>query len=45
MVREEYVGEVGHFQWHAKPYSIGQDTFVVREGKILFQTVSIFELQ
>ena len=45
MVRQEYVGDYGHFRWHAKPFSIGQDTFVVKDGKIVFQTVSIIDLQ
>ena len=37
--REEIVGEVAYILWEGKPIvSQATDTFVVRDGKILFQT-------
>ena len=37
--REETVGEVGYILWNGEPIvSQATDTFVVRDGKILFQT-------
>lgn len=39
MIREDFVGEVGYILWDRKPIiSQATDTFVVRDGKILFQT-------
>jgi ketosteroid isomerase-like protein len=39
MSREEIVGEVAYILWEGKPIiSQATDTFVVRNGKILFQT-------
>lgn len=39
MIREEIVGEVAYILWEGKPFvSQATDTFVVRDGKILFQT-------
>jgi hypothetical protein len=39
MTRQEIVGEVAYILWERKPIlSQATDTFVVREGKILFQT-------
>ncbi len=37
--RQEVVGEVAYILWEANPwFPLGTDTFVVREGKIAFQT-------
>jgi hypothetical protein len=39
MNRQEIVGEVAYILWEKKPIiSQATDTFVVRDGKILFQT-------
>ena len=39
MIREEFVGEVAYILWEGRPFiSQATDTFVVRDGKILFQT-------
>jgi tetrahydromethanopterin S-methyltransferase subunit F len=39
MIRQEIVGEVAYILWERKPIiSQATDTFVVRDGKILFQT-------
>jgi hypothetical protein len=39
MTREETIGEVAYILWERKPIiSQATDTFVVRDGKILFQT-------
>lgn len=39
MHRQEFVGEVGYIVWEALPWvSLGTDTFVVRDGKIVIQT-------
>lgn len=39
MVRQAFVGELGYILWEGKPIvSQATDTFVVRDGKILFQT-------
>ena len=39
MVREELVGEHAYILWERKPHiPRATDTFVVRDGKILFQT-------
>jgi len=37
--RQEIVGEVAYIVWENKPwFALATDTFVVRNGKILFQT-------
>ncbi len=37
--RQEVVGELAYIVWEARPWVLlGTDTFVVREGKIVFQT-------
>jgi hypothetical protein len=36
--REEVVGEVAYILWDREPFSQATDTFVVRDGKIVFQT-------
>ena len=36
--REEVVGEVAYILWDREPFSGATDTFVVRDGKIAFQT-------
>jgi hypothetical protein len=37
--RHEVVEEVGYILWEAKPwFGVGTDTFVIRDGKIAFQT-------
>ena len=39
MTRQEIVGEVAYILWERKPIiSQATDTFVVRDGRILFQT-------
>jgi len=39
MVRQEIIGEVAYILWAREPIiSQATDTFVVRDGKILFQT-------
>ena len=41
MHRQEIVGEVAYILWEAKPwFRFATDTFVFRDGKILFQTFS-----
>lgn len=43
MIRQEIVGEVAYILWEAKPWiSIATDTFVVRDGKIRFQTFAVY---
>jgi hypothetical protein len=42
MNRQEIVGEVAYILWEKKPIiSQATDTFVVRDGKILFQTFTV----
>jgi hypothetical protein len=36
--REEVVGEVAYIHWDREPFFGATDTFVVRDGKIAFQT-------
>jgi hypothetical protein len=36
--RQEIVGEMAYILWDREPFSQATDTFVVREGKIAFQT-------
>ena len=39
MKRQEVTGDVAYIVWEALPWiALGTDTFVVREGKIAFQT-------
>ena len=41
MQRQEVVGEMAYILWEAKPwFRFATDTFVFRDGKILFQTFS-----
>jgi ketosteroid isomerase-like protein len=43
MRRQEVVGEVAYILWEAKPwFPLGTDTFVVRGGKIAFQTFAAY---
>jgi ketosteroid isomerase-like protein len=43
MKRQEVVGEVAYILWEANPwFPFGTDTFVVREGKIVFQTFAAY---
>lgn len=43
MKRQEVVGEMAYIHWEAKPwFSLATDTFVVRNGKILFQTFTAY---
>jgi hypothetical protein len=43
MKRQEVVGEVAYILWEANPwFPLGTDTFVVREGKIAFQTFAAY---
>jgi hypothetical protein len=43
MHRQEIVGDVAYILWEAKPwFRFATDTFVFRNGKILFQTFSAF---
>ncbi len=39
--RQEAIGDVAYIVWEARPwFGFATDTFVVRDGKILFQTFS-----
>ena len=41
--RKEVAGELAYILWEAKPWiPFGTDTFVVRDGKIVFQTVAAY---
>jgi len=43
MNRQEVVGEVAFILWEAKPWLLlATDTFVVRNGKFLFQTFAAY---
>jgi len=43
MRRQVVVGEVAYILWEAKPwFPLGTDTFVVKEGKIAFQTFASY---
>ena len=43
MNRQEVVGEVAYILWERKPWlALATDTFVVRNGKILFQTFAAY---
>ena len=44
MIRQEIVGEVAFILWERKPLlAQATDTFVVRDGKILYQTFAALE--
>ena len=41
--RTEVAGEVAYIIWEAKPwFPLGTDTFVVRDGKIVYQTFAAY---
>jgi ketosteroid isomerase-like protein len=41
--RSEVAGEVAYIVWEAKPwFPLGTDTFVVRDGKIVYQTAAVY---
>jgi ketosteroid isomerase-like protein len=41
--RSEVAGEVAYVLWEAQPwFPLGTDTFVVRDGKIVYQTVAVY---
>lgn len=41
--RLETVGEIGYIHWQVDPwFLLATDTFVVRNGKILFQTFAVY---
>ena len=41
--RSEVAGEVAYLLWEAKPwFPLGTDTFVVRDGKIVYQTFAAY---
>jgi hypothetical protein len=43
MNRQEVVGDVAYILWEAKPWLLlATDTFVVRDGKVLFQTFAAY---
>jgi hypothetical protein len=43
MNREEIIGDMGYVLWESKPWLLlATDTFVVRDGKILFQTFASY---
>jgi ketosteroid isomerase-like protein len=42
MKAEHYDGEVGYVAWKTAKIPMGSDTFVVRDGKIVAQTVAMF---
>ena len=43
MKRQEIVEEVAYILWEAKPwFPLGTDTFVVRDGKIVYQTFAAY---
>lgn len=43
MNRQEVAGEVAYILWERKPwFPLATDTFVVRNGKILFQTFTAY---
>ena len=42
MKRQEVTGELAYILWEAKPWvTLGTDTLVVRNGKIVFQTFAL----
>ena len=40
--RQEVVGEVAYILWEAKSWLFATDTFVVRNGRFLFQTFAAY---
>jgi hypothetical protein len=43
MQKQDFVGEMGYIVWDAAPWvQFATDTFVVREGKIRFQTFAAY---
>ncbi len=43
ILKQEIEGEIVYFIWKAPPYvTMGSDTFVMRDGKIMVQTVTAF---
>lgn len=43
LVRTEIAGELAYIQWKAEPFiPLAVDTFHIRDGKILVQTVTLF---
>ena len=43
MQKQEFVGEIGYIVWEAAPWvQFATDTFVVRDGKIRFQTFAAY---
>ena len=43
MNRQEVVGDVAYILWEAKPWLLlATDTFVIRDGKFLFQTFAAY---
>ena len=43
MKRKEVTGELAYIIWEAKPWvPLGTDTFVARDGKIVFQTFAAY---
>ena len=41
--RSEVAGEVAYILWETKPwFPLGTDTFVVRDGKIVYQTLAMY---
>jgi ketosteroid isomerase-like protein len=39
-IRSEFSGEVAYLVWHAEPFlKVATDTFVIRDGKIMVQTI------
>jgi hypothetical protein len=41
MLSELFDGEIGYIAWKMPGVALGTDTFVVRDGKIVAQTVAI----
>jgi ketosteroid isomerase-like protein len=45
MIRQDVDGEIAYVLWKAEPYvSVGADTFVVRNSKIMVQTFAAYPL-
>ena len=43
IVRQDVIGEIAYVIWKAQPFvRVGTDTFIVRDGKIVSQTVAIY---
>ncbi len=42
ITKQEVIGEIAYIAWKAEPaVPLGTDTFVVRDGKIAYQTFAI----